>query len=174
MGLWEFTDMTLTEIAAWTALALAVVLGVLLVVQTSRLGRIERQYKSLMKGSTAGGLTMSLGEVVSAQADRLETVRADLDALNNRVGAMDVLVNRSVQHVAVVRFNPFADTGGDQSFALALLDRKGDGVVISSLHTRTMTRFYSKPIKGGTSALSLSDEEVQAVQQAMGTAVRTA
>jgi hypothetical protein len=166
--------MTLTEIAAWTALALAVVLGVLLVVQTSRLGRIERQYKSLMKGSTAGGLTMSLGEVVSAQADRLETVRADLDALNNRVGAMDVLVNRSVQHVAVVRFNPFADTGGDQSFALALLDRKGDGVVISSLHTRTMTRFYSKPIKGGTSALSLSDEEVQAVQQAMGTAVRTA
>jgi hypothetical protein len=166
--------MTLTEIAAWTALALAVVLGVLLVVQTSRLGRIERQYKSLMKGSTAGGLTMSLGEVVSAQADRLETVRADLDALNNRVAAMDVLVNRSVQHVAVVRFNPFADTGGDQSFALALLDRKGDGVVISSLHTRTMTRFYSKPIKGGTSALSLSDEEVQAVQQAMGTAVRTA
>jgi hypothetical protein len=68
----------------------------------------------------------------------------------------------------LVRYNPFQDTGGDQSFALALLDKRGDGVVVSSLHSRTMTRFYAKPIKGGVSPLSLSEEEVQAVQQAMG------
>jgi hypothetical protein len=66
-----------------------------------------------------------------------------------------------------VRFNPFADTGGDQSFALALLDAKGNGVVVSSLHTRTATRFYAKPVAGGASTLSLSDEEVRALKQAM-------
>ena len=71
-----------------------------------------------------------------------------------------------MQFVGLVRFNPFDDTGGDQSFALALLDGRGDGVVISSLHGRTGTRFYAKPVKAGTSTLSLSDEEVQALKQA--------
>jgi hypothetical protein len=79
---------------------------------------------------------------------------------------MNVLVTHSVQHVGLVRYNPFQDTGGDQSFALALLDKQGDGVVISSLHSRTMTRFYAKPIKGGVAVVSLSEEEVTAVQQA--------
>jgi hypothetical protein len=73
-----------------------------------------------------------------------------------------------VQHVGLVRYNPFQDTGGDQSFALALLDKQGDGVVISSLHSRTMTRFYAKPIKAGIAVVSLSEEEVKAVQQAFG------
>ena len=47
---------------------------------------------------------------------------------------------RSIQRVGIVRYNPFEDTGGNQSFALALTDAKGDGFVISSLHTRTGTR----------------------------------
>ena len=73
-----------------------------------------------------------------------------------------------MQHVGLVRYNPFQDTGGDQSFAIALLDQHGDGVVFSSLHNRSLTRIYAKPVKGGASALSLSEEEVQAVQQALG------
>jgi hypothetical protein len=84
------------------------------------------------------------------------------------VSALDAAVTGSVQNVGLVRFNPFQDTGGDQSFALALLDKKGDGVVISSLHSRTSTRMYARPIKGGAANSSLSGEEAQAVQQAMG------
>jgi hypothetical protein len=72
-----------------------------------------------------------------------------------------------VQYIGLVRYNPFEDAGGDQSFALALLDRQGDGVVISSLHGRTATRFYAKSVKGGASPLSLSNEEAKALKQAM-------
>ena len=159
--------MSFSEIATWVALGLAILLGISCLVLSSRLSRIERQYRALMRGSSGTGVS-SLGEVVSGQGERLEQTRSDLTTLQKRVSDMDVLVTRSVQHVALVRYNPFQDTGGDQSFALALLDKRGDGVVVSSLHSRTMTRFYAKPIKGGTSSLSLSAEEVQAVQQAMG------
>ncbi len=161
--------MSFGEIAAWVALGLALALGVLCLVLSSRLGRVERQYNSLMRGTPGTGEgRLSIGELVAGQSERLETARADLAALQKRVADMDVLVSQSVQHVGLVRYNPFQDTGGDQSFALALLDKRGDGVVISSLHSRTMTRFYAKPIKGGTATLSLSEEEAQAVQQALG------
>ena len=69
--------------------------------------------------------------------------------------------------VGLVRFNPFEDTGGNQSFALALLDGNGDGFVVSSLHARTGTRLYAKSVSAGASDSALSDEESEALRQAM-------
>jgi hypothetical protein len=67
----------------------------------------------------------------------------------------------------LVRFNPFAGTGGNQSFCLALLDGEDNGLVISSLHSREVTRIYAKPIKKGKSAgYQLSTEEIQAIKNA--------
>lgn len=67
----------------------------------------------------------------------------------------------------LVRFNAFDDTGGNQSFALALLDADADGFVLSSLHSRQATRLYVKRISAGSSELPLSQEEAQAVEQAL-------
>jgi len=73
-----------------------------------------------------------------------------------------------IQRVGLVRFNPFENTGGDQSFALALLDNCGSGIVISSLHERDVTRMYGKPVKEGKEAgYELSDEEKEAVEKAL-------
>ena len=66
-----------------------------------------------------------------------------------------------------MRFNPFEDTGGNQSFALALLDGRGDGFVVSSLHARAGTRVYAKAIAAGSSEAALSDEEAEALKQAL-------
>jgi hypothetical protein len=167
--------MALEEMAGWGALALALLLGVLLFIQGRRLGRMERRLRSFMAGAGPGAGGMSLGELISSQGARLDMTREEVEKLRGALTNLDTSVAHSIQHVGVVRFNPFADTGGDQSFAVALIDRRGDGVVISSLHGRTATRFYAKPVKGGTSALSLSDEEVQALKQAMdGTAATAA
>jgi hypothetical protein len=122
-----------------------------------------------MKGAGPTELNMSLGELVTNQAGRLDNTRAKLEEIEGTLRAMESPVARSIQCVGLVRFNPFQETGGDQSFALAMLDRKGDGVVISSLHGRTATRFYAKPVKSGSSHISLSEEEIQAIQQAMST-----
>src|SRR3989344_5821662 len=71
-----------------------------------------------------------------------------------------------VQRVGLVRFNPFSETGGDQSFALALLNGKDNGVVLLSLHGREGTRVYVKPVKDGESTYELSKEERQAIEEA--------
>lgn len=68
----------------------------------------------------------------------------------------------------LVRFSPFQDVGSDQSFALALLDGKHDGIVMLSLHARSGNRLYAKPIVAGKSVRhDLSTEEQRAVDQAM-------
>jgi hypothetical protein len=70
--------------------------------------------------------------------------------------------------VGLVRFNPFQDIGGDQSFSLALLDGKNDGVTLSSLYSREGVRIYCKSIQQGQSPqYPLSKEEEQAVTMAI-------
>ena len=76
---------------------------------------------------------------------------------------------RAVQRVGLVRFNPFEDTGGNQSFALAMTDANGDGVVVSSLHARAGTRVYGKAVVAGRSDAALSDEEAEALRLALAT-----
>lgn len=159
--------MTLGEMLGTAALALAVVLGVLVVLLMLRVGRVERQMRALTRGAGPGAASLSLGEVIARQGERLEAVREQTESLRITVNALDAAVTGSVQNVGLVRFNPFEDTGGDQSFALALLDKRGDGVVISSLHSRASTRMYARPVKAGAAHSSLSGEEAQAVQQAM-------
>ena len=75
----------------------------------------------------------------------------------------------SVQKIGIVRFNPFKEIGGDQSFSIALLDGNNNGVVITSLYTRGGNRVYGKPIKAGLSEYLLSNEEKEAIEKAIKT-----
>ncbi|HEY4502117.1 MAG TPA: DUF4446 family protein [Candidatus Paceibacterota bacterium] len=74
----------------------------------------------------------------------------------------------SVSGVGVVRFNPFESTGqgGNQSFALTLLDEGGQGVVLSTLYARDRVGVYAKPLLAFTSTYELSDEEKASVEKA--------
>ena len=72
----------------------------------------------------------------------------------------------NIQKVGIVRFNPFKEVGGNQSFSIALLDGKDDGVVITSLYLREGNRVFAKPIKGGKSEFNLSKEEIEAINLA--------
>ena len=69
--------------------------------------------------------------------------------------------------LAVLKYNPYNDTGGDQSFSYALLNGKMDGVLITSLHSRAGTRTYLKTIKSGKSELELSKEESKVLEKAI-------
>jgi len=77
----------------------------------------------------------------------------------------------SIQKIGAIRFNPFKEVGGDQSFSIALLDANDDGVVITSLYTREGNRVYGKPIKNGASEYALSNEEKQAIEKAVGSKI---
>ncbi len=70
-------------------------------------------------------------------------------------------------HISLVKFNPFSDTGGDQSFVISLLDSQKNGILLTSLHNRDSTRIYAKKITLGKADQELSDEEKQALHQAL-------
>jgi hypothetical protein len=107
-----------------------------------------------------------LGEVLGVHLERVHDLGREVERLGSRTGRLETDAVRAFQRVGLVRFNPFEDTGGNQSFALALLDAEGNGWVLSSLHARQGTRVYAKAIRGGRSDGALSDEEAAAIKQA--------
>ena len=143
--------------------ALLAIVLVLLLVQSIRLSRAARRYRRLV-GDGSGG---TLANVLEEHVGRVNAVGDQLDHLRTLQDLLERRSRGSIQHVGLVRFNPFEDTGSDQSFALALLDEGRDGVVISSLHGRSNTRLFAKPVSGGESAHTLSDEELQAIRLAI-------
>jgi hypothetical protein len=130
------------------------------------LARRARHLESRLDAITRGEDGLSLAGVLEAHLERVDAAARRQDELDLRVGALDARSARSVQGVALVRFNTFEDTGGNQSFALALLDPSGDGVVISSLHTRSRTRLYAKAVRGRAPEGALSAEEAEALRLA--------
>jgi hypothetical protein len=154
-------DNLVVVVTALTVLIL--ILLVLAVLQSMRLGRAVRAYRALVRDGGQG----SLGDVLESHAGRVDEVRNRLVELDRFHAELERRAQTSIQHIGLVRFNPFEDTGSDQSFAIALLDERRDGVVISSLHGRSNTRVFAKPVSGGTSSHALSDEEAQAIRIAV-------
>ncbi len=72
-----------------------------------------------------------------------------------------------IKHWSLLRFNPFSDTGGSHSFVIALLDDLKNGIILTSLHGRGVTRFYAKQITAGKADQDLSDEEKKALNNAL-------
>jgi hypothetical protein len=128
----------------------------------TRLGKVNAAYKAVVAGTSGGNLEQVLNDHIAQVRD----TRQRLEELEAVVRQTDLASRRSLQWLNVLRFNPFNDVGGDQSFALALVDGYGNGVVVSSLHMRDMTRVYAKPLKEWESGHHLTDEEKQAIANA--------
>ena len=138
-----------------------VVLLVLVLWLTRQLSQLRKRVVGLTRGEDG-----DLGDVLGAHLDRVYELGREVERLGTRTNRLETAAPRAFQRVGLVRFNPFEDTGGNQSFALALLDADGNGWVLSSLHARTGTRVYAKSIRGGRSDGALSEEETAAIKQA--------
>ena len=146
--------------------ALAIVCVVLLlavVVLARRTSKLDRRIAAITRGSEGS----SLESILDAHLDKVYAVARDLDELGARTAVVETAQRRALQRTGLVRFNPFEDTGGNQSFALALLDAQGSGIVVSSLHSRTGTRVYGKAITAGKAEAALSNEEGEALRLAL-------
>lgn len=106
--------------------------------------------------------------------ERLNELFEELEKTNNHQKLLDKKITGIIkdslsytQNVAMIRYNPYGDTGGNMSFSLAMLDGRADGFVLTSLHTRNGTRIYTKMISKGKSELELSKEEVKVIEKAL-------
>jgi hypothetical protein len=126
------------------------------------LGKVAKHYNSLTKGIDQKTLMNALQGIQKTIAEH-ERVQGVIKSELHKTKEENKL---HVQEVTLKRFNPFGDTGGDQSFILALLDGNKDGVVITSLHSRENTRFYVKSVSGGVGIdHPLSDEEQRTINR---------
>ncbi len=109
----------------------------------------------------------SIISILDSITEKEEKNRQDIEEITKLCEQLKRDGSLHIQKIGLLRFNPFHDTGGDQSFILALLDSHDTGVVISSLHTRTGTRWYAKAVKGGKGQeYELSNEEQRAIKSA--------
>lgn len=98
----------------------------------------------------------------------IRRIANEVGALRSDIAALRGATGNAVQRIGLVRFDAFEDMGGRLSFAMALLDADGSGVVLSSINGRNETRIYAKPIERGQSRYNLSDEEEEAIRRALG------
>ena len=149
---------------AVVGLSLAVIaLAVWLAVVQRSARSVRRRLKRILNDNGTAGLD----EILDRHAKSLEQLGHRVDAVNALERELEASSRLALQKVGVVRYNPFQDSGGDQSFAIALLDQAGTGILISSLHGRAETRIFAKQVTNGHSTYSLSDEEQQAIRVAL-------
>ncbi len=130
------------------------------------MARRGRRLEARLEALTRGEDGRNLAGVLDAHLAKVLAVARRQDELDAHSVLLETQAGRSVQGVSVVRFNNFEDTGGNQSFVLALLDPAGDGAVINSLHARNQTRLYAKAVRAGAAEGALSDEEAEAIRVA--------
>ena len=147
---------------ALAGLAAAVAALAWAIAQRRQLQALAAQYAALTV-DTKGG---SLEQVLAAHLDNVQAARQQAGEALEVARRVERLSASHVQHVGLLRYNPFSHTGSDQSFVLALADHDGNGAVVNSLHAREGTRIYAKPLVGWQSLYPLTDEEQEAIGRA--------
>lgn len=150
------------DAALLIAVGLYLVLFVLLLVLWIRTQRLLKRQRLLLSGTNGENIE----QMLLAQVGSTDTIQRQIaDAM---VGSEQNAARQkyTLQKIGLIRFDAFPDVGGEQSFALALLDDSNTGIVLSGLHSRNDMRVYAKPVTNGTSPVNLSDEERRAVASA--------
>ncbi|KKU85409.1 MAG: hypothetical protein UY15_C0033G0002 [Parcubacteria group bacterium GW2011_GWA2_47_9] len=106
----------------------------------------------------------NLGEIL----ERFQRLDERIEKLSRKLDELELKGRKHIQKIGVVRFNPFKDVGGNQSFSVAILDEDDNGVVVTGLYSREGNRIYAKPIKNGNSSFQLSEEELRAIEESSG------
>lgn len=113
------------------------------------------------------GKIKNLREILFKQIDKTKNQEEIINKIIDRVKNLENISEKTFQKIGVIRFNPFDNLGGNQSFVIAILDRQNNGFVISSLFIKDGNRVYAKAVQNGSSEHSLSNEEREALKRAM-------
>ncbi|HDZ54287.1 MAG TPA: DUF4446 family protein [Candidatus Nealsonbacteria bacterium] len=108
-----------------------------------------------------------LEKLLASQLKKLEEQEKDIKKISEEISRLKGQSQKSFQKISLVRFNPFKNIGGDQSFSIALLDLGNNGFVITSIYSQEGNQVYAKSVNNGKSEYPLSEEEKEAIQKAI-------
>ncbi|MCS7091756.1 MAG: DUF4446 family protein [Patescibacteria group bacterium] len=141
---------------------LIIALFVCIAILSFFLFRMHAFFKVLSKDVKGQNLIDLLDQTIK----RIDKSESRLSELSKQLSLVKSDQRKCLQRLGYIRFNPFNDMGGDQSFCLTLLNGELDGIIVTSLHSRDMTRIYFKAITNGKSDLALSEEERKSLERA--------
>ena len=125
------------------------------------IGLIEYRLKKFFAGTKA----CNLEKVMVSLGDQITEINKFQNQTKDHLITIDSRLDKSIRDIKVIRFNPFADNGGNQSFAISFLNDKGDGVIISSLYARDRMSVFAKPINKNKSEFELTQEEKEVLEK---------
>jgi len=128
-----------------------------------KLAKMNRRYSTMMKGMEGANIE----QLLLAHIEEVRQTVRKVDSLSNDCQRLERISKECVQKVGIIRFNAFENMGSDLSFAIALLNDQNNGVVLSSIYSRSECHTYAKPIISGSSSYFLTDEEKKALAQAI-------
>jgi hypothetical protein len=165
-------DLTTTVgIVALAAAAAAVVALLAALVLARRLSRLRADQRVVLGGARAQDLVAHAAELDRGFASLNSYVADVADRLNGRLGLAEGRLDGAVAHTALVRYDAYNEMSGRQSTSIALLDARGSGIVLTSIHHRDQARLYAKQVVEGQGQLELSPEELEAVRSALANEV---
>lgn len=124
--------------------------------------KMNSRLNKLLEGKNAKTLEDTLIQIID-EIKRMNGAQITTDSL---IKDINKRLKTSLTGVGIVRFNPFAHSGGNQSFAIAMLNEHGSGVIISTLYGREKTSIFAKPISKYKSEFELTKEESEALEKA--------
>jgi hypothetical protein len=152
-----------SEIVTLVLTVLVIALLVWSILLFRRVSRLMRRRSSVLADAQTGDIV----DAIEALVARADGVDSDMRGLRADFQRHEMVLDTCIKHVGAIRFDAFDDVGGEQSFAVALLDSHGDGMALSVIYGRQDSRVYSKSIKAGKSDRTLSGEEQRAIDIAM-------
>jgi hypothetical protein len=147
------------EILLYTLIAINIAILGWLIFLTAKYREIVKKSRILFSGK----ISANLGKTIEEYLAGVKEVEDHCYILDAEVKAIRKMAEDGLHKIGFLRYNPFGDVGGNQSFSLCLLDEAENGFVISSIHSREGTRVYSKQVVSGDSEYNLSEEEKKAI-----------
>lgn len=124
---------------------------------------IEFRFKKFFAGTKA----RNLEEMIMLVGEKISEVENAQEKIDSHLVVVDDRLNKSIRNIETIRFNPFVDAGGNQSFAISLMNDEGNGVIMSSLYARDRMSIFAKPIINGKSEFELSSEEKEVLSKSI-------
>ena len=146
-----------------TGIVLLLIIGFIIVI--AKFSSINKKYKTLMKKIGNG---KDINETLENYMDKVSSVELQNSEIMQYVTNLDKDMEKCIQKIGIVRYSAFKDTGSDLSFALAMLDENNNGVVFNGIYSREMSNIYAKPVENGKSKYTISEEEQEAIDKAIG------
>ena len=137
------------------------ILGILVIINIIYTIIMKKKYIDFMARLGNG---KNLDEMLRKYLDDVREIKKDNSEIKAYYTKLDNDIDTCIQKIGLVRYNAFKDVGSDLSFAIAMLDRNDNGVILNGLYGSESSNIYAKPIKNGISKYQLSEEEKTALE----------